>query len=140
LVPEKVNDRDGSRPFQDATEDGRGPGHYIAAAQKLLPANSLRDWRIVADTANGATCATTPVVLRELGGEVIGVGDAPDGKNINAGVGSEHPQSLAARVLATGARLGIAHDGDGDRCVLCDERGHVLDGDEILTLLATHAL
>jgi phosphoglucosamine mutase len=114
--------------------------NYIAASQQLLPANSLRDWRIVADTANGATCATTPVTLRALGAEVIGIGDAPDGGNINAGVGSEHPQALVARVLATGARLGLAHDGDGDRCVLCDERGHVLDGDEILTLLATHAL
>jgi phosphoglucosamine mutase len=78
--------------------------------------------------------------LRALGAEVIGIGGSPDGKNINAGVGSEHPQPLAARVLASGARLGIAHDGDGDRCVLCDERGHILDGDEILTLLATHAL
>jgi phosphoglucosamine mutase len=113
---------------------------YIAAASQLLPANALSGWRIVLDTANGATCSTTPVVLRALGAEVIGLGDAPDGRNINAGVGSEHPEQLAARVRATGARLGIAHDGDGDRCVLCDERGSVLDGDEILTLLATHAL
>lgn len=113
---------------------------YIAATAQLLPAHALRGWRIVLDTANGATCGTTPLVLRELGAEVIGIGDAPDGTNINAGVGSEHPEQLAARVRAEGARLGIAHDGDGDRCVLCDERGEVLDGDEILTLLALHAL
>jgi phosphoglucosamine mutase len=113
---------------------------YVEAASRLLPADALRGWRIVLDTANGATCGTTPTVLRALGAEVIGIGDAPDGRNINAGVGSEHPEQLAARVRAEGARIGIAHDGDGDRCVLCDERGSVLDGDEILTLLATHAL
>lgn len=79
-------------------------------------------------------------MLRQLGAEVHGIGDRPDGTNINAGVGSEHPEQLAARVVATGARLGIAHDGDGDRCVLCDEQGAVLDGDEIMTILALHAL
>ncbi len=113
---------------------------YIAAAVALLPAGALRGWRVVVDTANGATCATTPAALRALGAEIVGLGDAPDGRNINAGVGSEHPEQLAARVLAVGARIGLAHDGDGDRCVLCDERGAVLDGDEILTILATRAL
>ncbi len=113
---------------------------YIETATKLLPAQALAGWCVVLDTANGATCGTSPVVLRALGAEVIGVGDAPDGKNINAGVGSEHPEKLAARVCASNARLGIAHDGDGDRCVLCDERGDVLDGDEILAILATAAL
>lgn len=113
---------------------------YIRAAQGLLPAGSLAGWRIVLDTAHGATVGTSPVVLRALGAEIIGLGDSPDGYNINAGVGSEHPASLAARVKAEGARLGIAHDGDGDRCILCDEEGMVLDGDEILTLLALHAL
>lgn len=113
---------------------------YVAAAAQLLPAGALRGWRIVVDTANGATCGTTPLVLRRFGAEVIGLGDAPDGRNINAGVGSEHPDQLAARVREVGANLGIAHDGDGDRCVLCDEQGRVLDGDEILTLLAHRAL
>ncbi len=113
---------------------------YVTAAARLLPAQALRGWRIVLDTANGATSATSPAVFRELGAEVIGLGDQPDGRNINAGVGSEHPGQLAARVRASGARLGVAHDGDGDRCVVCDERGVVLDGDEVLTLLATHAL
>ena len=112
---------------------------YMAATGAILPANALRGWKIVLDTANGATCATSPAVLRALGAEVIGLGDSPDGKNINAGVGSEHPGPLAQRVREVGARLGIAHDGDGDRCILCDERGEVLDGDEILTILATHA-
>lgn len=118
----------------------RAVDDYIAAAAQLLPAGALRGWRIVIDTANGATCATTPAVFRALGAEIVGLGDAPDGANINAGVGSEHPAQLAARVVAAGARLGLAHDGDGDRCVLCDESGNVLDGDEILTILATRAL
>ncbi|ACB76873.1 phosphoglucosamine mutase [Opitutus terrae] len=113
---------------------------YIKSCQALLPENALRGWRIVVDTANGATCETTPAVLRALGAEVIGIGAAPDGANINAAVGSEHPQRLVAEVRAAGARLGIAHDGDGDRCVLCDEHGEVLDGDELLTILAVQAL
>jgi phosphoglucosamine mutase len=113
---------------------------YIAACQGLLAPNALVGWRIVLDTANGATCRTSPAVLRGLGAEVVGIGDAPSGTNINAGVGSEHPELLALRVRETGARIGVAHDGDGDRCVLCDERGEVLDGDEILTILAMHAL
>ena len=115
-------------------------GGYIAATSRLLPPASLRSWRIALDTANGATCITSPVVLRALGAEIIDLGNVPDGRNINDGVGSEHPEQLAACVRANGARLGIAHDGDGDRCVLCDERGDVLDGDEILTILALHAL
>ena len=114
--------------------------NYIKAAQALLPPGALAGWRIVLDTANGATCGTSPVVLRALGAEVFGVGNQPDGDNINAGVGSEYPQLLAECVLKTGACLGVAHDGDGDRCVLCDERGEILDGDEILAILAIHAL
>lgn len=113
---------------------------YIAAAIALLPANALQGWKIVLDTANGSTFHTSPEVLRALGAEVLGLGDAPNGANINAQVGSEHPEQLAAQVVAAGARLGIAHDGDGDRCILCDELGEVLDGDEILTILATQAL
>jgi phosphoglucosamine mutase len=139
LLPATVN-RVATSPAAIAPSRAAGVTDYIAATQALLPGGALRGWRIVVDTANGATCATTPAVLRGLGAEVIGIGDRPDGRNINAGVGSEHPGPLAQRVLAEKARLGIAHDGDGDRCILCDERGEVLDGDEILTLLATHAL
>jgi phosphoglucosamine mutase len=113
---------------------------YVSAATTLLPQLALKGWRIVLDTANGATCGTSPAVFRAAGAEVIGLGDKPDGQNINAGVGSEHAEQLAALVKSTHAKIGVAHDGDGDRCVLCDEMGEVLDGDEILTILATHAL
>ncbi len=134
LLPAAVAAAPGALPELDAG------GPYRAAAGAVLPAGALAGWRLVLDTANGATCATSPAVLRALGAEVLGLGDAPDGTNINAGVGSEHPEALAARVRATGARLGVAHDGDGDRCVVCDELGQVLEGDEVLTLLGTHAL
>ncbi len=126
--------------FVRALPEADGVSDYMAASSALLPRNCLQGWRIVLDTANGAAHATSPAVLRALGAEVLAIGDTPDGANINDGVGSEHPEKLAARVLESGASLGIAHDGDGDRCVLCDERGHVLDGDEILVILATHAL
>jgi phosphoglucosamine mutase len=112
---------------------------YLASAAQLLPGR-LGGWRIVLDTAHGATVATSGRVLRDLGAEVIALGAEPDGLNINEGVGSEHPEKLCAAVRQAGARIGIAHDGDGDRCILCDEHGEVLDGDEILTILALHAL
>jgi phosphoglucosamine mutase len=113
---------------------------YIATASRILPAGSLRGWTIALDTANGATCASSPSVLKGLGAEVSCIGGNPNGLNINAGVGSEHPEALVELVRKTHARLGIAHDGDGDRCVLCDELGGILDGDELLVILAAHAL
>jgi len=113
---------------------------YINAVARILPPGSLRGWRVALDTANGATCASTPAVFCALGAEVDCIGDHPDGLNINDGVGSEHPEGLARIVLSGGARFGTAHDGDGDRCVLCDELGQVLDGDEVLAILAIHAL
>lgn len=113
---------------------------YVTVAKSLLAPAALKGWPIVLDTANGATCETSPEVMRALGANLIQIGDRPDGRNINANVGSEHPELLSKRVRETGAKIGVAHDGDGDRCVLCDENGDVLDGDEILTILALHAL
>lgn len=124
----------GSEVRVDAVED------YVAALVARLPAGSLAGWRVVADTAHGATFRSTPDALRRLGAEVISFGDQPDGLNINAGVGSEHPEGMARAVVAHGARLGVAHDGDGDRCILCDETGALLDGDEIMAVLALDAL
>lgn len=113
---------------------------YIQTAAALLPAHSLRGWKIVLDAAHGAGAQTSRAVLEQLGAEVIAIGCSPDGHNINADVGSQHPEQMAMAVRAHGARLGVAHDGDADRCILCDENGAVLDGDEILTVLALHAL
>jgi phosphoglucosamine mutase len=113
---------------------------YVGAALKVLPPRSLLGWKVALDTANGATCNSSAAVLYFLGARLSCLGDVPDGLNINRGVGSEHPMALALLVVSSGARLGIAHDGDGDRCVLCDENGSILDGDEVLTILATHAL
>ena len=113
---------------------------YRDWAATLLPAGALAGWRLVVDCAHGATAETTPAVLRQLGAEVIALGIAPDGTNINAGMGSEHPGTMRATVCSAGARLGLAHDGDGDRLVLCDEVGTLLDGDDLLTLLALDAL
>src|SRR5262249_34863496 len=112
---------------------------YLEMADNLLAA-PLDGWKIALDTANGATVHTSGPALRDHGASLVCLGDAPDGKNINAGVGSEHPEKLCAAVREHGARLGIAHDGDGDRCILCDEKGELLDGDEILAILALHAL
>jgi phosphoglucosamine mutase len=113
---------------------------YLALTTALLPAQSLHGWKIVLDTANGAAAVSSRTALAQLGASLALLGDQPDGRNINAGVGSQHTEKMCALVRATGARLGIAHDGDADRCILCDETGQVLDGDEILTLLALQAL
>lgn len=113
---------------------------YKKTVTSLLPMISLRGWKVVLDTANGAAYATSRDVFTQLGAELILIGNQPDGKNINAGVGSQHPEKMAAAVKANNAQLGVSHDGDADRCVLCDEKGEILDGDEILTLLALQAL
>jgi phosphoglucosamine mutase len=103
----------------------------------ILPENALSDFRIVADLSNGATTVTTPEILRELGAEVITIADGEGA--INHKVGSEHPKVLAEKVKATQANIGLAHDGDGDRVILCDDQGKVVHGDKLLGLLALHA-
>lgn len=117
-----------------------GLKRYVDAAATLLPPQSLIGWKIVLDAANGAAWRSSRTVLEKLGAELSLIGTEPDGTNINAGVGSQHTEQMCARVKLTGARLGVAHDGDADRCIVCDEQGAVLDGDEMLTILALHAL
>jgi phosphoglucosamine mutase len=121
-----------------ATRDLAKP--YMESAQRLLGPGALGGWKIVLDTAHGAGAETSRGVLAGLGAELVLIGNQPDGQNINDGVGSQHSEALCEAVAATGARLGIAHDGDADRCVLCDEMGAPLDGDEILVILALDAL
>jgi len=106
----------------------------------LLPHHALTGWIIAVDCGFGATGATTPEVLRRLGADVRARATEPDGARINTEAGSEHPQFLSALVRESGACLGLAHDGDGDRLVVCDETGSVVDGDEVLGILALHAL
>lgn len=113
---------------------------YINKIRSLMHQNCLRGWKIVLDLANGATCETSPAAFKQWGAELHLTGDNPSGDNINAGVGSEHPEALGKTVLEQGANIGIAHDGDGDRLVVCDEQGEVVDGDILLGLFAIYAL
>lgn len=112
-------------------------GRYVEACKNSVPRDfNLSGMRIVVDCAHGATYQVGPLVLRELDASVDAIGVEPNGTNINDGVGSMHPERLAARVLETGADLGIAFDGDGDRLLFVDGEGRVCDGDDLLYVLA----
>jgi phosphoglucosamine mutase len=112
-------------------------GRYIEAAKASFPRGlRLDDLKIVIDCAHGAAYRVAPTVLWELGATVVPVGVAPDGFNINRGCGSTVPEYLCAQVQEHGADLGIALDGDADRVVIADEHGEVIDGDQILALIA----
>jgi phosphoglucosamine mutase len=112
-------------------------GRYIESAKASFPRGlTLDGLKIVVDCAHGAAYRVAPTVLSELGAEVIRVGVSPDGFNINKECGSTQPAQLCAEVLAQGADLGIALDGDADRVLLADERGQLIDGDQVLALIA----
>jgi phosphoglucosamine mutase len=114
-------------------------GRYIEFCKASVSRGfTLRGLRVVLDCANGATYHVAPGVFEELGAVVSVMGNAPNGTNINAGCGSTHPEHLARRVVEEGADVGIAFDGDGDRVVLVDARGAIVDGDEILFIIARH--
>ncbi|MEM6932422.1 MAG: phosphoglucosamine mutase [Pseudomonadota bacterium] len=117
-------------------EDGRG--RYIEFAKSTFPRRrGLAGLKIVVDCANGAAYRTAPEVLWELGAEIIPLGDRPDGQNINVERGSTSPRAAQEAVVASGADLGIALDGDADRVLLIDELGRQIDGDQIMGLIAT---
>ncbi len=110
---------------------------YVEACKGSVPRHfDLGGMRIVVDCAHGATYQLGPLVFRELGARVDAMGVEPNGLNINDGVGSTHPEALAKRVRETGAELGIAFDGDGDRVLFVDSEGTVRDGDDLLYVLA----
>ena len=110
---------------------------YIEFAKAVLPRRlSLEGVRVVIDCANGAGYKVAPTVLWELGAEVKSIGVAPNGFNINDDVGSTAPKAMQAAVLEYRADIGIALDGDADRVIICDEKGRIIDGDQILALIA----
>ncbi|MCP4128083.1 MAG: phosphoglucosamine mutase [Gammaproteobacteria bacterium] len=113
-------------------------GRYIEFCKGTTPWEiGFHGLKIVVDCANGATYHIAPYVFEELGAEVIAIGDQPDGLNINAGVGSTHIDNLQQEVVAQGADLGVALDGDGDRLIMVDAEGRVVDGDDILYIIAS---
>ena len=109
---------------------GLGAGHRAPAAAPLA------GLRVIVDCAHGAASALAPVLLERAGADVIAIGAEPDGENINADCGSTHLEALSAAVLKHGADAGIAHDGDADRCLAVDAEGEMIDGDQILAVLA----
>jgi phosphoglucosamine mutase len=113
-----------------------GGGRYIEFCKGSFGERSLGGLRIVLDCANGAAYKVAPAVFSELGADVDVLGDEPDGLNINRECGSTHLGPLRERVLATGAALGIALDGDADRCLMVDAQGREVDGDQILYVIA----
>ena len=116
-------------------EDARG--RYIEFVKQTFPAGvSLSGLKVVVDCANGAAYKVAPEVLYELGAEVIAIGVHPNGTNINDKCGATSPTALCEQVVAHGADIGIALDGDADRLIICDETGHVLDGDQLMALVA----
>jgi phosphoglucosamine mutase len=116
-------------------------GRYIEYAKSSFPRGmTLEGVRVVVDCAHGAAYKSTPCVLRELGAEVIVYGNQPDGTNINRDCGSMHPEVMCQKVREHQAQLGIAHDGDADRVLLCDETGTMIDGDDVMAIAAGEML
>ena len=114
-------------------------GRYVEFCKTTFPKSlNLKQMKLVVDCAHGATYKIAPAVFQELGAQVIAIGCSPDGLNINEGFGATSPEALAERVVQEGADLGIALDGDGDRLVMVDHLGEVVDGDELLLIIALH--
>ncbi|HWF01992.1 MAG TPA: phosphoglucosamine mutase [Caulobacteraceae bacterium] len=127
----------GARELGRVVRMDEAQARYIEIVKATLPRSlSLAGLRVVVDCANGAAYKVAPTALYELGAEVIEVGVAPNGFNINEECGSTHPAAVVNAVKAYRADIGIALDGDADRLVICDEKGQVVDGDQIMALIA----
>ncbi len=112
-------------------------GRYIEFVKNSIPKGlDFEGLKVVVDCANGAAYKITPTVLRELGADIITIGDKPDGVNINLKCGSLHPETLQRLVKEHNAHIGLAHDGDADRLIMVDEKGDLVDGDKVLAMCA----
>jgi phosphoglucosamine mutase len=134
---------DGTVPLAPAAEIGRAKriedarGRYIHFAKTTFPTDlTLDGLKVVVDCANGAAYQVAPEALWELGADVVAIGVTPNGLNINDRIGSTHPEALSAKVVETGAHIGIALDGDADRLIVVDEKGRVIDGDQLMATIA----
>ncbi|GLI52575.1 phosphoglucosamine mutase [Thermodesulfovibrio yellowstonii] len=142
-IEKLINDKDFPAIRPSARELGKAyriedaQGRYIEFIKSTLPKDSnLEGLKVAIDPANGAAYKITPTLFHELGAEVITINDKPDGVNINKECGALYPESLIKIVKETQAHFGVAHDGDADRTILVDEKGNIVDGDFILTILA----
>ena len=127
-----------SRSLGKATRVEDAAGRYIEFCKGTVPFGTLLNGiDVVVDCAHGSTYRVGPAVLRELGAQVRVIGDQPDGLNINDGFGATHPERLRQAVLDSGAALGIAFDGDGDRVIMVDAEGDLVDGDDLLYIIAS---
>lgn len=142
---EQAIEHEMDQPFVTVNSDQMGKaarvddaaGRYIEFCKGTVPFGTLLSGlRITLDCANGATYKVAPAVLRELGARIHVIGNTPDGLNINENCGSTQPKAMQEHVVRSGSNLGIALDGDGDRVVFADEDGHLVDGDELLYIIA----
>ena len=130
-LPRPIGDKIGrTKQCQTATED------YAAFLSEAIGNKRLDGMKVALDCANGATHIAAPLIFKQLGAEVFKIGNSPDGLNINENCGSTHTGAISEFVKKTGADVGFAFDGDGDRCFMIDEKGKVIEGDEIMTILA----
>ena len=148
-LPDETEDAIGRALRADPTpvDEGALPIHdpelesaYLLHLNDACTGLELKGWTIAVDCANGGASRVAPRILGRLGAHVVPIAHEPDGDNINQGCGSTHPEGLQRSVLLDGATLGIALDGDGDRCILVDETGALVNGDGILTVLARNAM